>query len=220
MQLFGVNNKGEIVKLNKLDFQEGDIYLVDDDKTIYVWEGLKASLYQKDIATKKARSLNNERGGTVKIQLLDQNQEYGAFLAMMDNLKRGVQMEGTIERRNELKLEEPKDLSETEKWLIQLKKYRKEEPEKKRKPERDEELREHIKVAAYFLSKSYLSYDDLCWLLAEKQMVIQKGYDNVTENDIRKKAEEVYRSSSTYDELCWLNAKLDVLREKGYFEIT
>ena len=108
------------------------------------------------------------------------------------------------------------------KWLKQLNKYRKAEPEKLTiEPEiiSDVELKEMIGVAAYFLSQNELSYNDLCWMLAEKQLIIQKGYENVTENDIRKKAEEVYRSSCTYDELCWLISELNILIEKKYLEI-
>ncbi|MFX1258187.1 MAG: hypothetical protein ACFFAN_10030 [Promethearchaeota archaeon] len=107
---------------------------------------------------------------------------------------------------------------ETEEWLNQLKKYRKSEPEKKGIiSESDEELMSQIRVAAYFLSINNLSYNDLCWLLSEKELIIQKGYDNITEKEIKQKAEEIYRSTCSYEELCWLNAELKILEEKGYF---
>ena len=83
----------------------------------------------------------------------------------------------------------------------------------------DVELKELIKVGAYFISQNELSYNELCWMLAEKQLIIQKGYDNVSEDDIRKKAEEVFRSSCTYDELCWLISELKTLTEKKFLEI-
>jgi hypothetical protein len=108
-------------------------------------------------------------------------------------------------------------------WLTQLKKYRKIEPEVDiaDKIEVDEkDLREHIAVAAYFLSQNELKYNELCWMLAEKQLIIQKDDKNVTEVDIRKKAGEIFRSNATYDELCWLIAELDILVEKKYLELS
>jgi hypothetical protein len=56
-------------------------------------------------------------------------------------------------------------------------------------------------------------------MLAEKQVIIQKGDENVTENDIRQKAEEIFRSSCSYDELCWLIAELNILVDKKYLEL-
>ena len=105
------------------------------------------------------------------------------------------------------------------KWLEQLKEYRKTEPEKITTEETsDVDLKEMINVAAYFLSQNQLSYNELCWLLAEKQLIIQKGDENVSLNDIRKKAEQIFRSSCTYDELCWLISELKILKEKKLLE--
>ncbi|MFX0188909.1 MAG: hypothetical protein ACFE8A_14380 [Candidatus Hodarchaeota archaeon] len=107
-------------------------------------------------------------------------------------------------------------------WLQQLKEHRKTEPEKipsEPKKKSDDELKEMIQVRAYFLSHNQLSYNELCWMLAEKQLIIQKGDENVTENEIRKKAEEVFRSSCTYDELCWLISELNILIEQKILDI-
>lgn len=107
-------------------------------------------------------------------------------------------------------------------WLIQLKKYRKTAPVKEVAKEKEiekKDLKEYISFAAYFLSQNELSYDELCWMLAEKQLIIQKGDENVTENDIRQKAEEISHSSCSYDELCWLIAELKILVDKEYLEI-
>ena len=104
-------------------------------------------------------------------------------------------------------------------WFTQLKKYRKTEPDKeitKQVEIKKENLKEDINVAAYFLSQNELSYDELCWMLAEKQLIIQKGDENVTENDIRQKAEEIFNSSCSYDELCWLISELSILVDKKY----
>ena len=240
MQLYHVSDKGELIKLNKLDFTENDVYLIDDEKSIYLWIGLKVSLNKKDLTVRIARNLNRERGGVAKILLMDQNREYGAFLTMMQTLNEGSLQNDIIERRPELILENPSNPhnphnahnpgsnEETRieanltKWLKQLKKYRKFEPEKLTPEPRErsnEEFKEIIRVTAYFISQNQLSYNELCWMLAEKQLIIQKGDNNVTNDDIRKKAEEVFRSSCTYDELCWLIAELKILTEEKLLEI-
>ena len=108
------------------------------------------------------------------------------------------------------------------KWLEQIKKYRKfgiEKTTTKPKTVSDEELKEMIDVAAYFLSQNQLSYNELCWFLSETQLIILKGDKNVSEDDIKKKAEEIFRSSVNYDELCWLIAELKILTEQGYLDI-
>ena len=107
-------------------------------------------------------------------------------------------------------------------WFLQLKKYRKSEsvkevPKQKEKEERN--LSELINVGAYLLSQNQLSYDELCWMLAEKQLIIQKGDENVTEDEIRKLAAKIFHSSSSYDELCWLISELNILVDKKYLEV-
>ena len=136
MKLYSVNDKGELLQQRRLEFSPNDVYLVDDDKTIYLWFGENISLNQQDLTVKKARILNKERGGKAKLLLMNQNREYGAFLAMMEQLKGGLKEDETIERRPELKMKEPiKAIQEiTEKlprvkggvvdWLQQLQTYR------------------------------------------------------------------------------------------------
>jgi hypothetical protein len=107
-------------------------------------------------------------------------------------------------------------------WFLQLKKYRKSEPEKeaiKQKEKEEVDLSEKISVGAYYLSQNQLSYDELCWMLAEKQLIIQKGDKNVSEDDIRKLAAEIFRSTTPYDELCWLIAELNILVDEKYLEV-
>ena len=107
-------------------------------------------------------------------------------------------------------------------WFLQIKKYRKleSEPEEPKKNDRDkQDLKEMIAVGAYYLSQNQLSYDELCWMLAEKQLIIQKGDKNVSEDDIRKKAAEIFRSTTPYDELCWLISELNILVDKKYLEV-
>lgn len=118
-------------------------------------------------------------------------------------------------------------------WLKQLMKYRKilefkeieihnsepvfKEPEPKlTEPEKDFETL--VREEAYFISLNNLSMDELTWLLAERKLSIEKGYSNVTEDDIRKLAEEIHHSGLNYDELCWLNAEIMVMYREHFLE--
>jgi len=113
------------------------------------------------------------------------------------------------------------------KWLKQLNRYRK-IPEFKEsdnqisepKPEESEPEKDFeslVREEAYFISLNNLSMDELTWLLAERKLSLEKGYSNVTENDIRKLAEEIHHSGLSYDELCWLNAEVMVMHREHFF---
>ena len=76
--------------------------------------------------------------------------------------------------------------------------------------ENQEDLEEKIKVRAYYLSEENLSFNDLCWRLAEKLIQVQrKGRIDIDE--IKKKAEEIYKQYTKYDELCWRIAELAIV---------
>lgn len=247
MKLYKISDKGELIELNKLDYNEHDVYLIDDEikSKVYIWVGLEVPQYKKDITAAWARKIDKSRGNISKILIMKQKREYGSFLAMMDDLSKGLLPGESIERRPELILQEaqktvksmnvkePESSSEDEinvritKWLKQLKFYRKsdfkdviEESERV-----EEELKEdveeiglepQIREAAYYLSLENYSYNDLCWLLAEKILRVNLKMPSL--EDIRKKAEEVFNSSCSYDELCWLNAEVDLLTQEKYLE--
>jgi len=269
MQLFNINDEGELVKIEQLSFEENDVYLVDDEEknTIYIWVGLKVSQAKKDITADIARKIDKERGGSAKILIMKQNREYGSFLAMMHNLEKGLIPGRTVERRPEFIFEVPPESiksiglngtpEEREvkveerilRWLKQIKAHRRFEPQRVQEPSTTvkfirfeqppvqvknkehrkvaviKEVREEavevdfetqIKEAAYFLSLAGYTYDQLCWLLAEK---IQKmNLDMPSIEEIKRKAEEVFKSSCTYDELCWLNAEMDILTKKEFLK--
>ena len=134
----------------------------------------------------------------------------------------------------EKKEEEKEEVPDVVKWLIQLQNHRKPAPEKAiimpytETPEvkevieesegiveePEEEFKELVEKEAYFISLNQLTYDQLVWLLSERELSLNKGYENVTEEEIRKLAEEIHGYSLSYDELCWLNAEMKVLHEK------
>lgn len=244
MKLYNISDNGDLTEVNQLDFKENNVYLVDDieKNTVYMWVGLNVPQYKKDITAAWARRLDKERGSFSKILIMKQKREYGSFLAMMEDLRRGLIPGHTAERRPELILEKPakeielvskqdkkvdeviiSEKSELETrilaWLNQTKTYRGLETEKV--PVETEEIEvfdfeTQIREAAYFLSLDRYTYDELCWMLAEKIQKINMRMPSI--EDIRKKAEEVFNSSSSYDELCWLNAELDFLILNKYIE--
>jgi hypothetical protein len=234
MQLFKVNDNGDMLNINKLNFLDDDIYIVDDNKSVFIWVGLNASQDKKDITADIARKLESERGKEIKILIMKQGREYGAFLVMMDDLKKGLLPGVTIERRPELKLEKPLETIESEatikskdeielgidknikRWLEQLKNHRKLEPVGIIPEKEEVGLENQIREAAYYLSLDNYSYDDLCWILAEKILKFTVRMASI--EDTKKKAEQVFRSSCTYDELCWLNAEMDLLIRKEYLK--
>jgi len=251
MNLYSIDDKGNLIELDKLEFDDHHVYLIDDNEkiTLYIWVGLEVPQYKKDLTAAWARKFDKDRGGACKILIMMQKREYGSFLSMMENLKKGLIPGETTERRPELVLSVPDELptstseqriqeiQEVEEkeaesgvfaWLSQLKKHRKlvsleSETELIQSTEREEPiddedigLKSQIREAAYYLSLKKYSYNDLCWLLAES---IQKvRLDMPSLEDIHKKAEEVFNSSSTYDELCWLNAQMDILIEQEFLE--
>lgn len=134
------------------------------------------------------------------------------------------------EKKKEIKEKEP-DVVE---WLNQQNKYRKPAPEKaiitpyteESKPEEvidksegdiegpGEMFEDLVNKEAYFISLNQLTYDQLVWLLAERELSLNKGYENFTEAEIRKSAEEIHAQGCSYDELCFLNAEMMVLHRK------
>ena len=77
--------------------------------------------------------------------------------------------------------------------------------------EKQKDIDIQIQVAAYFLAQKKLPYNDLCWLFAEKQLFVEKGHQQPSKEEIKKKAEEVFNSFPVYDELCWLIAEFEIL---------
>ncbi|MFW9828554.1 MAG: hypothetical protein ACFFEY_13265 [Candidatus Thorarchaeota archaeon] len=195
MQFFSVTENGALRSANKIDFNENKVFLIDDIKKIYLWFGLKASKRKKDFSLSRAEKLKIQRKKTPKIEIVNQNQEYGSFLAIMDVLKKGLNQNDSIERRPELKIKYKKTIELIEAGI-------------------DPDFEAEITLDSHKLSQKNYTYEDLCRKLAELQLIFIKGKKVTSENDIKKKSEEIYKSSSTYEELCWLISELSKLIEK------
>ena len=240
MKFYKIGAKGDLGEINKLEFENNAIYLVDDEKTLYIWFGTEVSQSLKDISIKQTRFLNKERGGAAKLLLMTQNREYGSFKAMMADLKEGLKAGEDVERRPELDMKVPKSvkeekgeeinqaLSDPVGWFVQLvghrkeaiieaaKEIREEIPEDDEEDEDEDTFHNAVNIKAYFTSQEGLRYDELCWRLAETQLTIMKGRQNTTEDEIKDKAEIVFNTMCSYDELCWLIGELETMIEKKY----
>ncbi|MFX1312045.1 MAG: hypothetical protein ACFFHD_05485 [Promethearchaeota archaeon] len=79
----------------------------------------------------------------------------------------------------------------------------------------EDALRNQINVAAYFISQKNYTYDKLCWMLAKRQLIVNRDPRYNQEDRIKEKAAEIYFSSAPYDILCWLIAEIDILMKVG-----
>jgi len=79
-------DQGNLKEINKLIFSSGDVYLLDDEKTIYVWIGNKCSVDEKTVGAAQARTLDQQRGGAAKIITVDQGQEPKEFLKAINSM--------------------------------------------------------------------------------------------------------------------------------------
>lgn len=79
-------NQGNLVEIKKPVFSTGDVYLIDDESTIFIWIGSKCSVDEKTAGAAQARNLDQERGGAAKIITVDQNQETAEFLKLIADM--------------------------------------------------------------------------------------------------------------------------------------
>lgn len=76
-------------------------------------------------------------------------------------------------------------------------------------------LRDQINVAAYYLAQKNFTYDKLCYMLAERQLIAHRDPRFREESRKREKAAEIYFQHTPYDVLCWFIAELDILIKLG-----
>ena len=125
MNLYSIDDKGNLCELDKLEFEDHHVYLIDDieKKTLYVWVGIDVPQYKKDLTAAWARRFDKDRGGACKILIMIQKREYGSFLSMMDHLKKGLIPGRSAERRPELVLLGPteEEPTATEEETVEIK---------------------------------------------------------------------------------------------------
>jgi hypothetical protein len=199
MKLYSVYENGVLKKINRIDFNDKKVYLIDDYKVFYLWFGSNSSDKKQRFGKRRAKDLNNKRKSPAKIQIINQNKEFGAFLTIMDILKKGLKEEISREKRDELVFELEDTLELIDAGL-------------------ELDLEAEITLKANKLSQEGISYEDLSRQLAESQLILLKGKDKPLANEIKKKTEEILKSSITYEELCWFISQIEILIEKQHLE--
>jgi len=196
MKLYSVGVRGGLKKINKADFLEDEVYLIDDSKTIYLWFGSNIAKKRRDISINKAKLINDKKENASNIQIITQNKEYGAFIAIKDALMKGEIKKQSLERRPELEIQFEETLELIEAGI-------------------SPDLEAEITLVAHKLLKKNISYKNLCQLLAEIQLDLVKSPNKANKSEIMKKTQEIFESSSTYEEICWLIAQLKTIADKS-----
>ena len=79
----------------------------------------------------------------------------------------------------------------------------------------NDELVSQVNIAAYYLAQKGYTYDKLCWMLAERQLLIQRDPKYNQDDRIREKAAEIFFSGPAYDILCYLISEIDIKMKLG-----
>ena len=80
------------------------------------------------------------------------------------------------------------------------------------------DTKQDISVAAYFLAEKDIQFDNLCWMLAERQLYLQNNFQQVDQNSIKQRATNIYQTSPSYDVICWLISEIDFLLKMNVFK--
>ncbi|MBY9008646.1 MAG: hypothetical protein KGD74_02115 [Candidatus Lokiarchaeota archaeon] len=78
--------QGNLKEISKPIFSTGDVYVLDNGNTIYVWIGSKCSVDEKTAGAAQARTLDQQRGGAAKIITVDENQETPDFMKIISSM--------------------------------------------------------------------------------------------------------------------------------------
>jgi hypothetical protein len=80
------------------------------------------------------------------------------------------------------------------------------------------DIKQDISHAAYLLAEKEITFDNLCWMLAERQLFLQNNFQNVEQDYIKQQANRIYQTSPPYDVICWLISEIDFLPKRNYFK--
>ncbi len=79
--------------------------------------------------------------------------------------------------------------------------------------EKNDKVKPQVKLATFNLLQQRLPYEDLCWELAEFQLIFEKGRKGYSEKDVCRRAKAIFDSTLSYVELYWL-----ICEFKSYLE--
>jgi len=216
MKLLTINEKGDLIELDKLEFDNQSVYLIDDNKknTVFIWVGLDVLQYKKDITAAWARKFDKDRGGACKIMIMKQDREYGSFLSMMDELKKGL----IPSDRPELILKEP---TESPKPVFDIEPKIEEEDESGARisagmAQFEEYNQSEIEVPIDKPDESVMVLESLGFEEIVEEEVEEAVEEDIDEEDeeeiglesqIREGAYYLSLKKYSYNDLCWLLAE-------------
>ena len=166
MKLFNVYENGALRKVDKVDFADHKVFLIDDMKTIYLWIGRDSSQNKRNLGEKRAKKMISKRTKKTQLEILHQGKEYGRFLTIIETLRQGISSNAHLKRRNELKLKIDDTLELLEAGI---------EPD----------FEAEITLNAHKLSEEKKSYEDLCLILAKLQLELINPENKIEMKDIR-----------------------------------
>jgi len=82
----------------------------------------------------------------------------------------------------------------------------------------NDDTKQDISVAAYFLAGKKIPYDNLCWMLADRQLYLHYKFQKADQNSIKEQAANLYNTTPSYDVLCWLISEIDFLLKMNVFK--
>ncbi|MBY9005712.1 MAG: hypothetical protein KGD63_03050 [Candidatus Lokiarchaeota archaeon] len=78
-----------------------------------------------------------------------------------------------------------------------------------------EEIKTQIESEAYYLAEKKLSYEELCWMLAEESIKSEREViGRISKFKIEEKAKEIFKLNYSEDELCWNIAQRKIKSKK------
>ncbi len=204
MKLYSLDEKGNLINLNRLDFEDQHVYLIDDieKNTLYVWVGLKVPQFKKDLTAAWARRFDKDRGGACKILIMMQKREYGSFLSMMDQLKKGLIPGKSTGRRPELVLVAPTEEASSTSSTSDIK---------------PQEIEEEVAEAGVFAWLTQLKKHRAPVIeneeaetteATEKDVVTTDDEEIGLKSQIREGAYYLSLKKYSYNDLCWLLAEI------------
>ena len=204
LNFYSLDDKGNLIDRSKLEFDDNHVYLIDDieKKTLYIWVGLKVPQYKKDLTAAWARRFDKDRGGACKILIMMQKREYGSFLSMMDQLKKGLIPGKSTGRRPELVLVAPTEEASSASSTSEI------------KPQEIEEEVDEVGVFAWLaqLKKHrapVMEIEEVETTEAIENDVVSTDDEEIgLESQIREGAYYLSLKKYSYNDLCWLLAEI------------
>jgi hypothetical protein len=195
MEFYSVSENGALRKAKKILFSAEKIYIIDGEKLVYLWIGNKASVRKRNFGIDKAKNLSS-KPNKKKLEILEQGKEYGSFLLLMKELKLTNGMGFNLDERPELEIQYEDTMEllnlgfdpdlEAE-ITLKVQEIKKENLPYEQLCQRLVLMREKVVKSKPKLTKKEIenkkkeiinstsTYDEVCWLIAQLMILLEKG---------------------------------------------